>query len=569
MKKFTLFTLMMVISIFTSTTQAAYRVNPFVVCEATGDQQRPDIDGDIVVWQDSDTDIYWKQIDSPNGPNVIDSGGSQTYPAISGNKVVWRDDRGTSPNNQRDIYSFDLLSQTLLTEPNMPFEDGILQQDPDVSGNLTVYRHDGSNKTIYIYDSDPNTNQVVSAASTDQYEPAIDGTIVVWMENVGPPQVFVRDVSTTDLALRISPTSNWQRNPAISGRVIVWDEDSGDGTYNIYGYDLDDPETGTFSICTAAGDQKYPAISGNIVAWQNAVDDNIWAIDLDDMAEGCFVVSDGTGDNQLPAVFADTLSDKKTIVWQRHYDGYWDIWATELRDPSTVTVIDPNGGEWFLAGSGVVDVNWTTTGPVDEVLIEFSSDGKVTWTDVNTVENTGNTGSYPWPIADVNSADCWIRVTNTADGEATDTSNAAFEIYQIPDSITVTYPNGGEQFLAGSEVVDVNWTYVGDFDAVKIEFSDSNGANWEEVIASTPNTGSYLWDSNEVTDSNQCLIHISDAANSSTWDKSDSRFTFFQCDTALTADLTGDCFVGIADFAEFAYQWLLCGNPHNDDWCFE
>ncbi|MHC5174133.1 MAG: hypothetical protein ACYSPJ_10450, partial [Planctomycetota bacterium] len=150
---------------------------------------------------------------------------------------------------------------------------------------------------------------------------------------------------------------------------------------------------------------------------------------------------------------------------------------------------------------------------------------------------------------------------------ATDTSDATFEVYQIPDLITVTDPNGGEQFLAGSEM-DIYWTTVGDVNDVKIIFSDNDGADWQIVTPTTKNDGTFTWDAMPAdANSTQCLIHVSDVADSSTWDMSDSWFTVFQCDVELTADLTGDCFVDIADLAEMARQWLICGNPHDPAWC--
>ncbi|RKY13893.1 MAG: hypothetical protein DRP52_01600, partial [Planctomycetota bacterium] len=241
MKKVTLFTLMMVILMFTSITQAAYTVDRFVVCNATGDQEAPDIDGAWIVWQDKRTGSYphiygYSLADSEEVEICTDSGITKIGPVVSGNKVVWRDDR----NSQRDIYSFDLPSRTLLTEPNMPVNDSVDQQFPDISGNLTVYRYDDSYDdtydNIYVYDSDPNTNQPVSAASTHQYEPAIDGAIVAWVEVAGVPQVYYRNVETWTAVQTVGSGVYSQRYPAVSNGVIVWEEDRGDPTdKDIYG----------------------------------------------------------------------------------------------------------------------------------------------------------------------------------------------------------------------------------------------------------------------------------------------------------------------------------------------
>ncbi len=554
MKKFTALTLMMVILMFTSTAQAAYTINPFVVCDASGDQMYPDIDGDIVVWQSSDTNIYWMQLGY--SINVINSGGIQTYPAVSNGVVVWYDNHDFD-GTQRDIYGRNLQSQDDLF---ITSNDGKNQKYPDISGDTVVYEQQDSTYNVYVHKISSGTSEVIESSSAYQARPAVDGNLAVWMDARDDGSAGY-DIYWCDLSVKpyttsaVSASDGDQWDPAISGTVVVWREDPGDGSgYNIYGYDLSDPGTGRFPICTASGNQQFPAISGDIVTWQDDADLNIWAIDLADTGSDRFRVSDGTGTNQSPAVSGNT------IVWQRS----GDIWAAELLEFSSVTVTDPNGGESYLAGSSMT-IEWTTEGSVDEVLIEFSSNGGANWIPVNTVPNTG---SYLWdPMADVDSENCLIRVTNTNDVTATDTSNATFVIYQIPDSITVVDPNGGEQFLAGS-AMEIHWTSVGEFSDVKILFSSDGGVNWSDVNT-VENTGSYLWDPIADVNSVQCSIHIHDAADSDTWDVSDTLFTVFQCDETLTADLTGDCFVDIADFAEMAYQWLLCGNPYDEDWCFE
>ena len=66
-----------------------------------------------------------------------------------------------------------------------------------------------------------------------------------------------------------------------------------------------------------------------------------------------------------------------------------------------------------------------------------------------------------------------------------------------------------------------------------------------------------------------CLIEISDAASPLTKDTSEDEFTIFQCASALTADLTGDCLVDLEDLSFLMNQWLRCGNPYDPQWCFQ
>ena len=546
--------LIMTVSMFISTAHADYTIYPFPVCEG-GTFANPDIDGDIVVWQGSDTDIYWKQLGDPGQPNRIIADGTQTYPAVSGDIVVWY-----NYNTQRDICSYDLQAGG---EPLNITNDSPKQWYPDVSGNYIVYEHYTSDNVynIYLYG-----HGVIEGKTTQQLRPAIDGDIVVWgdaradgFENY---DIYYYDLSSTSpeaYPVYGSPGDRW--HPDVSGSVVVWREDPGDGSgFNIYGYDLNDPATGRISICTVSGNQEYPAISGNIVVWENMSDSSIWAFDLDNRAEGIFEVSDGTGSNTAPAVYVDPVSGKKTIVWAHN----GDIVAAELQDYSDVEVTSPDGGESFTAGDPML-ITWTADGAVPSVLIEFSSNGGADWAEVATVSGTN---SYLWgAVENVDSTDCLIRITNTKYPNVTSISDGPFEVHPIPDEIAVISPNGGEMVLAGSEM-EIQWTSVGDVNDVVILFSPDNEQTWQTVTASTANDGAFTWDAVPAdANSVQCLIHISDVTDSSTWDMNDDHFTVFQCKTSLTADLTGDCFVNIADYAELARQWLDCGNPYDPAWC--
>lgn len=551
----TVFVLMLI-----STTQAEYTINRFPVYEGDRDQTNPDIDGDTIVWQDSDTDVYWKSGDSD--PNRIMINGQQTDPAISGDTIVWCDihtyNPGTGDTTEYDIYRYDLQTQNVFF---MTSNDGTLQREPDISGNIAAYRADSD---IYVHPIGGSASVVAPVTST-RYEFSMDGNIAAWVEVAGGgPQIFVRDISTEDAPLQITTGSNWHRNPAVSGRMIVWDQDAGGDDYDIYGYHLDDPTTGVFAICTDAGSQKYPAISGSVVVWHDESDGAIWAVDLADAGSVPFEVSDpaDTNVNQFPAISGNT------IVWQ-HEGSTTDIYAAKLLEPSSVTVTYPNGGESIEAAASMT-ITWTSTGSVSDVLIEFSSNGGANWADISTVPNTG---SYLWDtVENVDSTDCWIQITNTNDPTATDMSDAAFEVYQIPDEIAVVSPNGGEMYLAGGEM-PITWNLVSGTapSYVDIELLNDGGVPDQIVIAEDIPFDDYQYHWTSVADVNlidTCRIRISDASDADPADISDTVFSIFQCDTALTADLTGDCFVDIADIAVLARQWLVCGNPYDQSWCF-
>ncbi len=63
----------------------------------------------------------------------------------------------------------------------------------------------------------------------------------------------------------------------------------------------------------------------------------------------------------------------------------------------------------------------------------------------------------------------------------------------IPETLTVTSPNGGESWVGGS-THEITWTSTGSPTAlVKIELVKPGVALNKVIIASTPNDGSYSW----------------------------------------------------------------------------
>lgn len=111
-----------------------------------------------------------------------------------------------------------------------------------------------------------------------------------------------------------------------------------------------------------------------------------------------------------------------------------------------VVVADPDGGETLAAGD-THEVLWATAGNVPNVRIEYSSDNGESWTEI--VDSVANTGSYNWTVPGVDTGDALIRVSDAADPDAADESNAPFAISsQVPITViefdhTWTYDDTG------------------------------------------------------------------------------------------------------------------------------
>src|SRR5207247_1009029 len=152
-----------------------------------------------------------------------------------------------------------------------------------------------------------------------------------------------------------------------------------------------------------------------------------------------------------------------------------------------LALTSPNGGEQWTVGS-VHPVTWTSTGSVANVKLEYSKDDFVTSTVI--VASTPNTGSYTWTVPDAISATVKVRVTDVADPNASDSSDANFK---IQGAFAVTTPNGGDGWKINTTQT-IAWTTSGTIPNVKLEYSKDNFvADIRVITASASNTGSYSW----------------------------------------------------------------------------
>ena len=120
----------------------------------------------------------------------------------------------------------------------------------------------------------------------------------------------------------------------------------------------------------------------------------------------------------------------------------------------------------------------------------------------------------------------YVRGRGRAIGGIYNSSTSIMEsvrLYYLPATITVTSPNGGESWAVGSNQ-NITWTSTGTIANVNIDYSTNSGSNWTPVAANTINDGSYNW-TVPSTPSVNCLVRVSDAADSDPTDSSNAVFT--------------------------------------------
>ncbi len=194
--------------------------------------------------------------------------------------------------------------------------------------------------------------------------------------------------------------------------------------------------------------------------------------------------------------------------------------AFTIKAPSSITVVSPNGGESWVAGSQH-SIIWNSAS-ITKVKVEYSSNNGTSWSVItdSTLANAGNIG---WVVPNIITSQAKVRVSDYADASVFDINDVVFNI--IPSFITVLEPNGAEQWQAGF-IDTIKWSQGG-IDTVKIEYSTNNGSSWILIAPTISASASqYLW-SVPITPTTQALVKLSNKFNSQTKDSSNGIFEIF------------------------------------------
>ncbi|MCP4153952.1 MAG: hypothetical protein GY757_39865, partial [bacterium] len=161
-------------------------------------------------------------------------------------------------------------------------------------------------------------------------------------------------------------------------------------------------------------------------------------------------------------------------------DGFFTIQPPEL----TLTTF--NNGDLIFQGTEV-NIDWTSDGIVENVLLTFTTDGGTTWHPITSV--IPNTGHYAWILPNTPSTQCKIRIEEE-NGYASDESDMLFTI--MAPEITLTTLNGGDSIFQGTEV-NIDWYTDGIVENVMLTFTTDGGTTWHPITSVIPNSGHYAW----------------------------------------------------------------------------
>ena len=334
------------------------------VATGPGDQVRPAIDGDQVVYLDRGSGQDSVVVRSLTGgvSQELLSGNIWAGPVIDNGRVAWQ-----ASDGQICLRDLGGAPDRCIAAPQA---DALT-----LSGDKALIHDSGS--TIRLLDFDTMRSRMLDSYDTSgmRFDPVLDGAQAVWIKQRGYAGKYYEPLITSyDLASSAgsyltaigggtssSGDSRYlRRHPSVSGGRVLYQQKLNEAGAD---WDIFCADAGTFGtpVVQAAGDQENPSLSGNLVVYQDNrhghyddagawVDD--WDIYVKDLTTGIEQpVCTAPGDQVNPV-----LKGNK-VVWQDNRNGDWDVYAAELQPvPPPNLTLSMNSVYWgslaeFEAGS--------------------------------------------------------------------------------------------------------------------------------------------------------------------------------------------------------------------------
>jgi hypothetical protein len=236
------------------------------------------------------------------------------------------------------------------------------------------------------------------------------------------------------------------------------------------------------------------------------------------------VVADDNGDAYV--VWQDRGSGNGEILLRKTVSGVWqaaqNISQTSDLSETAQIAVNPETKEMYVAWQeNVGGTNWEVYMKQYE---EETPGGQKKWSDIINFSNTSLHSGEPSLVMQSNGDVHFFFMDTPGSNREVMYSYKQKEI-EIPPSVTVTSPNGGESWQANS-THDITWTSQGTVGDVRIELSTDGGITYSDIASSTPNDGSYSWPIPYLSPTgSNCFVRISEASDGTPSDTSDSPFT--------------------------------------------
>jgi enediyne biosynthesis protein E4 len=413
--------------------------------------------------------------------------------------------------------------------------------DYDNDGDLDLFVVNYSNQTNILYKNDGRGNfsrvddSIVSSENSNSISAAWgdydnDGDTDLLVANVQQPYFLYSNNGDGTFS---KVQSGALTNEISSARGITFADPDNDGDLDVFVANTQNQQNGYFqnggtgnnwigihcvgvtSNTTAIGARvKVKATINGVTTWQmREITSQTGYLSQSDM-RAHFGLGGAASTEEIRVEWPSGAVNRLSNLTINQYHTITEPTSTAL------TLKSPIGGEVWRADTTQY-ITWSSVGVVGDVKLDFSFNDGSTW--VSITDSTENDGLYEWviPVLPASSTLCRVRVSSL-DDTYSNYSSDTFTMIASTDPLTITSPNGGEEWPLWSTQT-IQWFSTSPDSHVKLEYSVDNGATYNTIVLLTENDGSYPW---LIPDSasTQCLLRITETKGDYS-DTSDSVFT--------------------------------------------
>ncbi|MCC2672939.1 MAG: repeat-containing protein, partial [Armatimonadetes bacterium] len=281
-----------------------------------------------------------------------------------------------------------------------------------------------------------------------------------------------------------------------------------------------------FTVTSPNGGENWATGSSHAITWTSTISGNV-KLEYSTNSGSSWTqivastANDGTHTWSVPnTVTSQARVRVSSVLEPASNDASDGDFTIQTPQAGTIAVLAPNGGEVWTIGNAQ-SITWSSTNVTGSVKLEYSTNGGANWTII--AASTANDGTESWMVPNAATIQGRVRVTSASETTVKDASDANFAIQAPPATVTVTAPNGGESWTAGTSQA-ITWSSANLSGSVKLEYSATGGAPWTTIAASTANDGSENWTVPNAP-TTQARVRISAVDAPSVSDTSNANFT--------------------------------------------
>ncbi|XOU94166.1 MAG: putative Ig domain-containing protein [Candidatus Kerfeldbacteria bacterium] len=314
-------------------------IPPIQLTTDLGSQNRPQISGDIIVWQDERNgyDIYYYDLNNPGAgeQRITFDSDFQRYPIVDQNYIVWLD------YTKKEIYYYDLNNSVAGEQLAATGLIGCCNSKMDMANNKIVFHDEGTGpKEIYLFDIiNPGLGiqQLTDDSSIQSYDASMDGDTIVFFSTprdfLDDDDIYYYQLDKPELGAQLAVSkATWLRELDFSDGNIVWDTYN----YNLFIYNITSQTMER--VFDHPADQQQPSIDGDYIVFMDtrSGNDDIYFYDLANPTLSGVQLTFDTDRQTNPAISGDK------VVWMDNRAGgsNWDIYWTYINNDPVIRAID-------------------------------------------------------------------------------------------------------------------------------------------------------------------------------------------------------------------------------------